>query len=144
MYSFSGKWTGAYTYGPHFDREVREKPVPFTLEFIETDGLMAGFFVDSNLVEIFDEPLILSGSVEEIFISFTKQFPHYIRIDKSGQIFQDPAREGVPVHFLGTYDENNEVFFGMWELGAETDPDIADEFAFVAGQWFMKKHTETA
>ena len=140
MHSFSGKWTGAYTYGPHFDTDLREKPVPFTLEFIETDGVIDGFCVDSNLVETFDEPLVLSGSIEEIFISFTKQFPHYIRIEKSGSIFQDPTKEGLPVHFLGTYDETHQVFFGMWEVTrAENSWENSDEFTLIAGQWFMKK-----
>ena len=136
--NMTGKWTGQYTYGEGYADSDHGKSVTFYLEITANGIQFEGSFTDDETKDFFDEPGILSGILENNFISFSKWYPCYWAINEWGErkFFEDEASHEIC--YEGVLIEDN--FVGEWEIPMQF-VDANGPYTVINGKgtWFMRK-----
>jgi hypothetical protein len=120
---FRGQWIGYFTYGPEYGEDVAGEKVQFII-FVDSfnNGEFVGRSVDTEGIGATFEVAQLKGFIEDNFISFTKQYPHFYGLDEAGNTVADKTKQHPMVSYAGEYNAATKTFSGQWELRLEIAP----------------------
>ena len=120
---FTGQWTGHFAYGPDYGEQLVGERVQFRL-FVDgfKDGQFTGRSVDLEGIGANYEIALVNGYIEDNFISFTKQYPHFYWLDEFGNTVDDKNKQHPIVAYSGEYNSEIKSFAGQWEMRMEVQP----------------------
>ena len=121
--NFSGQWVGHFAYGSEYGDDLAGEKVQFRI-FVDDfkEGQFSGRSVDLEGVGSNFEVAKIKGYIDQNFISFTKEYPHYYGFDEEGNVLQDKDRQHPLVAYSGEYDQRTKAFAREWELTNEIEP----------------------
>ena len=133
-----GQWQGFFRYGPEYGN-LEDAEAEFRL-FVENvqDGQFTGRIIDWNGTGANGEVAMVTGYVNDDFISFTKQYHHFHIIDDFGNTEELPDQPGHLVDYEGYYNYKTSSFVGTWAIVmvvAHT-PEMTQELT-MTGTWHM-------
>ncbi len=139
--NLSGQWVGHFVYGPEYGEEMHGEKVLFRLFLDEfSSGQFKGTSVDVEGFAANLDTAIISGYLENDYISFTKEYPKHFLIDDGGNKMEDFSNPRPRLSYSGYYDSRLKKFSGQWELWANEE--LAGEGSNVeifTGSWEMTK-----
>src|SRR5688572_19165181 len=97
-----GKWVGFYSYGKSYPKEFQRKKTPFTLEIVNTDGLIKGICDDEFTLSLFGKPASIEGSAEKYSINFIKKYPGLLTLDENSQPIAIPGEPSLDIQYTGS------------------------------------------
>ena len=110
-------WKGYFTYLEGYDTIEQYKQVEFTLELTFNDkNSFIGFSTDVESKNAFNKPASVKGFIENDQISFVVKYPCLYYKDQKGNIILDESSEHPDIHYLGFFDDENNIVNGNWEM----------------------------
>lgn len=137
----NGQWMGHFTYGSEYGEELNGEKVQFRL-FIEwhENGQFRGKSIDLEGIGANFEIAQVKGFLQENFISFTKEYPHFYGVDENGRISHNEEQPHPVVCYEGQFDEYLKIFRGEWELEIDIKP-FGEDWAIdvYRGTWEIRR-----
>lgn len=120
---FTGQLVGHFAYGPEYGDDLVGEKVQFRL-FVDNfkNGQFTGRSIDLEGIGANYEIAQVSGFIDENFISFTKQYPHFYGLYEAGNTVDDKNKQHPSVSYTGDYNPDTKTFAGQWELRMEIQP----------------------
>ena len=109
-------WKGFFTYKHDYEIIDTYINVKFQMDLIFDGNSFTGTSTDSESENIFEEPIIVKGFIENDLISFVKNYPYYYYKDEDGNIKLDKDLQHPKIEYLGYYDESEKKYSGTWQM----------------------------
>ncbi|MBO9564988.1 MAG: hypothetical protein J7621_19585, partial [Niastella sp.] len=132
------KWTGNYVYGEPYPEGIKGLSVPFTIEWIDKDGILTGTCTDDETKMYFDRPAAIKGFIDDGMISFIKTYPCRCEIDAAGHVTLFEREPAIDIHYSGTWVDDH--FEGEWDMtiSYQTEDGFPKEYE-CTGVWALYK-----
>lgn len=121
-------WKGFFTYLQGYDAIDNYIKVGFEMELNFDGDSFTGTSLDSESENIFQEPVIVKGFIENDIISFVKNYPYHYYKDEDGIITVDQNLSHPDIEYLGYYDDSENKFSGTWEMIISQEKISEDEY----------------
>ena len=109
-------WKGFFTYLQGYEIIDTYIKVSFHLNLTFTGNSFTGTSTDSESANIFVEPIIVKGFIENDIISFVINYPHHYYKDEDGNIKMNKDLQHPNIEYLGFYDQSEKKYSGTWEM----------------------------
>lgn len=109
-------WKGFFTYLHGYEIIDTYIKVAFQMDLTFNDNSFTGTSTDSESENIFIEPILVKGFIENDIISFVINYPHHYYKDEDGNIKLDKDSQHPNIEYLGYYDEHEKKYSGTWEM----------------------------
>ena len=140
------KWEGAYVLGESYPAGSRGSRTAFTLDLIVQADKLYGICKEDNLTADVPGDITVKGSLQDLSISFIKQYPYTFAGDHNGNHFTSTARKQHPILYTGTYDIATRTFSGTWEFVPVEKGMVRPDGSIIpwatakgSGTWSMKR-----
>lgn len=109
-------WKGFFTYLEGYEIIDAYIKVDFQMDLTFDGNSFTGTSIDSESENIFVEPILVRGFIENNIISFVKNYPCYYYKDEDGNIKLDKDFSHPDIDYLGHYDQSENKYSGTWEM----------------------------
>ena len=109
-------WKGFFTYLHGYEIIDAYIKVAFQMDLTFNGNSFTGTSTDSESENIFIEPIIVKGFIENDIISFVINYPYHYYKDEDGNIKLDKNSQHPNIEYLGYYDESEKKYSGTWEM----------------------------
>ena len=121
-------WKGFFSYLQGYEIIDSYIKVPFKMNLTFNGDTFIGTTIDSESENIFTEPIMVKGFIENNKISFIVNYPYYYFKDENGKILVDKMLKHPNIEYLGFYDEMEKKFSGTWEMIIYEEKITEDEY----------------
>ena len=121
-------WKGFFAYLEGFEAIDEYTTVEFTMEVTFNGNSFTGTATDTESENVFKEPALVKGFIEDDKISFVKNYPCYYYKDENGKIALDESLSHPNIEYLGFYDESEKKFLGTWEMIVDEEKISEDQY----------------
>ena len=138
MDNLTGTWEGEYSVNIGTDEEPNIEYHSFILQLTDLNGEFSG---NSQDLTLSNEPSKISGFRENDLISFIKKYNRLV-FTEQGDYFGDDSEEHPDIHYLGTFNKEENCYQGSWEIHEEEEQvGLQEEFndKHFTGNWSMRK-----
>ena len=109
-------WKGFFTYLDGYEIIDSYIKVEFQMDLTFNDNSFSGTSTDSESENIFVDPILVKGFIDEYMISFVINYPCYYYKDEDGTIKLDKNSQHPNIEYLGFYDQIEKKYSGTWEM----------------------------
>ena len=88
------------------------------------------------------EPFVINGFYESGIISFIKIYDRLVFQDEEGAVFGDSEFGSVEIHYYGNFNEEENLFQGIWEMHmSEEKKGLQESYTdeFERGEWDLRE-----
>ena len=135
----SGQWQGEFKYGPEYAPGM--EPVSFRLVLKDIgEGRFEGKCIELDGASANPEIGEVKGYMEKSFISFTKEYSSYFKLDEFGVDVKIENNPKPIITYMGNYDWMSGHFTGQWEILIDDQSNKDGNFLNTgSGSWSMWK-----
>ncbi|WP_433830760.1 hypothetical protein [Flavobacterium anhuiense] len=109
-------WKGFFTYLEGYEIIDSYIKVEFEMDLTFDDNSFSGTSTNSESENIFVEPILVKGFIDDDMISFVINYPCYYYKDEDGTIKLDKNLQHPNIEYLGFYDQIEKKYSGTWEM----------------------------
>jgi hypothetical protein len=121
-------WKGFYTYSYDDGYTNQDVEVTFIMELTFNDNSFEGISNNTETENLFTEPTLVKGFIQDNIISFTLNYPCVYYKDENGNIQLDEDSQNHIVEYFGYYDEDEKKFSGTWEIIVSEEKISEDDY----------------
>ncbi|MCI9844363.1 hypothetical protein [Flavobacterium pectinovorum] len=109
-------WKGFFTYLHGYEIIDTYVRVAFQMDLTFDGNSFTGTSTDSESENIFTEPIMVKGFIENDIISFVINYPYHYYKDEDGNIKLDKNAQHPTIEYFGYYEKSEKKYSGTWEM----------------------------
>lgn len=121
-------WKGFFSYLEGYEVIDSYIKVPFKMNLTFNGDSFVGTTIDSESENIFTEPIMVKGFIDNDKISYIVNYPYNYYKDENGKILVDKNLSHPNIEYLGYYDQIEKKFSGTWEMIVYEEKITEDEY----------------
>ncbi len=120
-----------------------EETVNFIMDLEFNKGSFKGSTIDDETQNLFSDPIIVEGAIEDDMINFSVNYPNNYYFDpEKGELVVEKDKPYPGCEYLGSYNKDEDKYEGEWRLpveqnGVSSSQDYSE--VFDSGSWEMSK-----
>jgi|GEM_PF-3340651 len=141
MQNLTGIWKGEYSINIGTDECTNIEYHTCRLDLLDRNGELTGIAQDTTLS---DEASKITGFCEDGVVSFIKKYDRLVFFE-DGEYFGDETEGHPDIHYLGTFNQNENCYQGTWEiLEEEKREGLQEKYKdkYFTGNWYMRRAIE--
>ena len=121
-------WKGFFSYLEGYEVIDSYIKVPFKMNLTFNGDSFVGTTIDSESENIFTEPIMVKGFIDNDKISYIVNYPYNYYKDENVKILVEKNLSHPNIEYLGYYDQIEKKFSGTWEMIVYEEKITEDEY----------------